>query len=162
MTTLLLGQAAPDFNTTDQDGKTHTLSDYRGQWLLIYFYPKDNTPGCTAQACSIRDAWGDFEEYNTIVLGVSKDSGASHQKFIEKQSLPFNLLADTEQEMMKAYDVWSEKSMFGKKYMGTVRTSFLINPDGKVVKIYDKVNTKTHAEDVLIDIKRQQEEKSIA
>ncbi len=162
MTALLIGQQAPDFSLTDQDGKAHTLSDYAGKWLLIYFYPKDNTPGCTAQACSIRDAYTDFAEYNAVVLGVSKDSEASHQKFIEKQSLPFALLADTEQVMMKAYDVWAEKSMFGKKYMGTVRTSFLINPNGEIVKIYDKVNTKTHAEDVLVDIKHQQEEKSIA
>jgi len=159
MTQLLIGQKAPDFNTPDQDGKMQSLADYAGQWLFIFFYPKDMTSGCTVEAQEIRDAYAKFKDYDCAVLGVSKDTEKRHQKFIEKEDLPYALLADTEFKMLEAYDVWKEKSMFGKKYMGIVRTSFLINPDGEIVKIYDKVKPAGHAEAVLIDLKHAQEEK---
>jgi len=158
MTTLLLGQQAPDFSVINQDGEVRTLADYAKQWLLLYFYPKDNTPGCTVEAQVLRDAYKTLQEYDVEVVGVSKDSADSHKKFIAKQNLPFELLADTEHEMLKAYGVWKEKSMFGKKYMGIVRTSFLISPDGVIEKIYDKVKPATHAEEVLEDIRYLQSE----
>ena len=114
-------QPAPDFSLPDQDGKIHKLSDYKGKWVLIYFYPKDDTPGCTVEACGIRDNFPKFQNSDLIVLGISKDSVASHKKFAEKYKLPFTLLADEAKEVIQAYDVWQEKSMLGKKYMGVVR-----------------------------------------
>ena len=158
MTSLLLGQQAPDFSVMNQNGEIRTLADYAGKWLLLYFYPKDNTPGCTLEAQVLRDAYKTLQEYEVEVVGVSKDSAESHKKFIAKQNLPFELLADTEHEILQAYDVWKEKSMFGKKYMGIVRTSFLISPDGVIERIYDKVKPATHAEEVLKDIRYLQSE----
>jgi peroxiredoxin Q/BCP len=145
---------AIDFKLADQDGKFHQLSDYKGKYLLLYFYPKDNTPGCTTEACSIRDAWDDFAKYNAVVLGVSPDSVESHQKFSQKFSLPFSLLADPEKKLLNAYGVWVEKSMFGNKYMGVKRSSVLIGPDGKVAKIYESASPKKHAAQVLEDLKK--------
>ncbi len=158
MTHLLLGQKAPDFNLPDQNGKMHSLNDYAGQWLLIFFYPKDMTPGCTIEAQEMRNVYEKFKDYDCAVLGVSKDTQKQHQKFIEKESLPFDLLSDTEQKMLKAYDVLHEKSMFGKKYMGVMRTSFLINPDGNIERIYDEVKPSEHAEEVLADLRYLQSE----
>ncbi len=142
------GDAAPDFVTTDQNGNTVKLSDHSGNRVVLYFYPKDDTPGCTKEACSFRDADDVFKAKGIKVFGVSTDSEKSHQKFISKYQLPFDLLADTEKTIVEAYGVWAEKSMYGKKYMGTLRKTFLID-DGKIVKIFDKVNVSEHADEVL-------------
>lgn len=142
------GDAAPDFVTTDQNGNTVKLSDHSGKRIVLYFYPKDDTPGCTKEACSFRDADDVFKAKGIKVFGVSTDSEKSHQKFISKYQLPFDLLADTEKTIVEAYGVWAEKSMYGKKYMGTLRKTFLID-DGKIVKIFDKVNVSEHADEVL-------------
>jgi len=142
------GDLAPDFVSTDQNGNSVKLSDYKGKRVVLYFYPKDDTPGCTKEACSFRDADDVFNAKGIKVLGVSTDSERSHQKFISKYQLPFDLLADTERQIVEAYGVWAEKSMYGKKYMGTLRKTFLIE-DGKIVKIFDKVNVSEHADEVL-------------
>lgn len=144
---------APDFTLADQDGIPHTLSQYRGKWVLIYFYPKDDTPGCTKQACAIRDAWSEFTHLKCIVLGISTDTGKSHKKFEEKFTLPFTLLADTEKEVVNAYGVWAPKTFMGREFLGTLRTSFLIDPEGKVAKIYEKVKPEQHADQVLSDLR---------
>ena len=153
---LNVGDKAPDFHLPDQDGNMHTLKDYAGKWLLIYFYPKDSTPGCTKEACGLRDGMPDFGKLGMEVLGVSKDSEASHQKFIAKYDLNFSLLADTDTKMMQAYDAWGEKSMFGNKYMGTMRNSYLIDPEGKIAKIYEKVKPAQHADQVMKDLQNLQ------
>jgi peroxiredoxin Q/BCP len=142
------GDAAPDFVSTDQDGNAVKLSDFAGKRVVLYFYPKDDTPGCTKEACSFRDADDIFSAKGIKVLGVSTDSEKSHQKFISKYQLPFDLLADTEKQIVEAYGVWGEKSMYGKKYMGTMRKTFLID-DGKIVKIFEKVSVSEHADEVL-------------
>lgn len=152
MISLQPGQKAPDFDLQDQGGISHRLGDYQGKWVLLYFYPKDNTPGCTAQACQVRDHWGEFKKKGIQVLGISIDDVASHAKFSEKHQLPFTLLADTEKKVVQQYGVWQEKSLFGKKYMGIQRASFLINPQGKIHKIFPKVKPKSHAEIVLAAI----------
>ncbi|MDQ3800351.1 MAG: thioredoxin-dependent thiol peroxidase [Acidobacteriota bacterium] len=143
------GDIAPDFTTRDQNGKEVKLSDFRGRRVVLYFYPKDDTPGCTKQACSLRDSHDVFEEKGIKVLGVSNDDEASHQKFISKFNLPFDLLADTEKEIVSAYGVYGEKNMYGKKYMGINRTTFLIDENGKIKKIFKKVNVSEHADEVL-------------
>jgi len=142
------GDKAPDFVANDQDGKEVKLADFAGKRVVLYFYPKDDTPGCTKEACSFRDADDVFNAKGIKVLGVSTDSEKSHQKFISKYQLSFDLLADTEKHIVEAYGVWGEKSMYGKKYMGTMRKTFLIE-DGKIVKIFDKVNVAEHADEVL-------------
>jgi len=142
------GDKAPDFVASDQDGKEVKLADFAGKRVVLYFYPKDDTPGCTKEACSFRDADDVFNVKGIKVLGVSTDSEKSHQKFISKYQLPFDLLADTEKQIVEAYGVWGEKSMYGKKYMGTIRKTFLID-DGKIVRIFDKVNVAEHADEVL-------------
>lgn len=147
-----VADAAPDFTLPDQDGKMHTLSEYRGRWVLLYFYPKDDTPGCTKEACMLRDALPRFDGIHARVFGVSKDSVASHKKFAEKYDLPFPLLADNDGAIVEAYGVWREKKMMGKTYMGIARTSFLIDPDGIIRKIYENVKPEVHAEEVLDDI----------
>jgi peroxiredoxin Q/BCP len=118
----------------------------------MYFYPKDDTPGCTKQACAIRDSWAEFEKMNCIVLGISTDGEKSHKKFEEKYTLPFSLLADTEKKVVQAYGVWSPKKFMGREFLGTLRSSFLINPDGVIVKVYEKVKPELHAENVLSDL----------
>lgn len=147
------GIEAPDFVLPDQDGKSHQLSHYRGRWVLLYFYPKDDTPGCTKEACMIRDAFPRFEGVHAHVFGVSKDTVESHKKFAEKYNLPFPLLADPDLTANKLYGVWQEKKMMGKVYMGTLRTSFLIDPEGVIRKVYPKVKPEVHAEEVLADLK---------
>jgi thioredoxin-dependent peroxiredoxin len=142
------GDTAPDLSALDQFGKTHSLADYRGSWLLLYFYPKDNTPGCTAEACSFRDTYSTLTAKLKIV-GVSTDSVASHQKFSQKFTLPFPLLADTDKTIVKAYQVWAPKKFMGLEFLGTLRVSFLIDPDGKIAKIFPKVNPKTNAQEIL-------------
>ncbi len=143
------GDKAPDFNAKDQDGKDVKLADLKGQRVVLYFYPKDDTPGCTKEACSFRDADDVYKSKGIKVLGVSTDNEKSHQKFISKFQLPFDLLADTDKKIVEDYGVWAEKSMYGKKYMGTLRKSFLIDGDGKIVKIFDKVDVSAHADEVL-------------
>ena len=150
---LKINQKAPDLKLLDQDGKIHKLSDCKGKWVLVYFYPKDDTPGCTKEACSIRDNWPDFKKVKLTVLGISVDSVKSHDKFAAKYELPFTLLADEEKKVVKQYGVWAKKKFMGKEYMGTLRTSFLIDPAGKIAKIYEKVNPDGHAEEVLKDFK---------
>lgn len=147
------GSHAPDFTLSDQDGKSHALADYAGKWVLLYFYPKDDTPGCTVEACAIRDQFKDFKKIGAVVLGVSTDSVASHKKFAEKFELPFTLLSDVNKEVVGAYGVFGEKKMMGRTYMGVRRTSFLIDPEGKVAKVYEKVKPETHATEVIADLK---------
>ncbi|MDH5442298.1 MAG: thioredoxin-dependent thiol peroxidase [Candidatus Nomurabacteria bacterium] len=142
---------APAFSLLDQDEQTHTLADYAGKWVLVYFYPKDDTPGCTAEACAIRDAYNDFEKQGIVVLGISKDSPKSHKKFADKYELPFILLSDPSGGMISAYDSFKEKSMFGKTFMGINRGSYLINPDGIIARVYPKVDPANHAGQILID-----------
>jgi len=152
---LKLGQLAPDFELPDQNGKIHRLSDFRGQMILLYFYPKDNTTGCTKEACSIRDSFPVFNKLKVKVLGVSVDSVQSHKKFSEKYDLPFILLADDKKEVVKKYGVWGKKKFMGKEYYGIFRTSFLIDPQGKIVKIYENVKPEIHAEEVLDYLKTE-------
>ena len=149
---LIVGEQAPDFTLKDQDGNMHRLEDYRGKYLLVYFYPKDFTLGCTKEACNFRDAFPHFRTDNFEVVGISTDSVESHKKFAEKYQLPFTLLADTEKTAVNNYDVWHPKKFMGKEYWGTLRTSFLIDPKGKISKIYEKVNPLIHAMEVEKDI----------
>lgn len=142
------GTKAPLFTLADQDGSNVSLSDFRGQKVVLYFYPKDNTPGCTKEACSIRDNMPDFSRLNVKIFGVSRDSGESHRKFIEKQNLNFTLLSDPEHKVMEEYGAWGEKTLYGKKSMGVIRSTFVINEDGVIEKVYKKVNTATHGEDL--------------
>ncbi len=142
---------APTFKLKDQNGKDHSLSDYLGKWVLLFFYPKDDTPGCTKEACGIRDVFKDYKDAGIVVIGVSKDSVKSHKKFEEKYNLPFILLSDETRGVLEKYGVWRTKKMFGKEYLGTVRTSFLINPKGLIEKVYEKVKPDLHAKEVLKD-----------
>ena len=136
---LEIGTKAPDFSLPDQNGEMHTLKEYAGKKVILYFYPKDNTSGCTKQACGFGELYPQFMEKNTVVIGVSKDSVASHKRFEEKNQLPFTLLSDTELETLQAYDVWKEKKTCGKVSMGVVRTTYLIDENGMIVKGFDKV-----------------------
>ncbi len=153
MKTLAMGVPAPQFTLSDQNGKVHSLTDYRGKWVLMYFYPRDNTPGCTKQACAIRDEFPEFKNLNCIVFGISTDGEKSHKKFEEKFELPFTLLADTNKEVVHAYGVWAPKKFMGREFLGTLRTSYLINPEGNIAKIYEKVKPELHAEEVLKDLR---------
>ena len=146
---LKVGDAAPDFEVNDQDGQPVKLSDYKGKKVVIYFYPRDNTPGCTAESCNLRDNYSTFQEKGYEILGVSTDNEKSHKRFIEKQSLPFKLLADTEKQVHEKYGTWVEKSMYGKKYMGTARQTFVIDEEGKIINIIEKVKTKDHTAQIL-------------
>ncbi|PIR76552.1 MAG: thioredoxin-dependent thiol peroxidase [Candidatus Magasanikbacteria bacterium CG10_big_fil_rev_8_21_14_0_10_42_10] len=145
---------APPFSLTDQNGDTHSLKDYAGKKVLLYFYPKDDTPGCTTEACNFRDRLNELKDNGVQVLGVSKDSVASHKKFAEKFQLNFPLLADEDGTVVEAYGVLKEKSMFGKTYLGISRESFLIDEDGNLVKHYDNVKPETHVEEVLADVQK--------
>ncbi|SDH43729.1 peroxiredoxin Q/BCP [Alteribacillus persepolensis] len=147
------GKAAPDFTLPASNGERVSLSDYRGKNVILYFYPKDMTPGCTTEACDFRDHKQDFDDANTVILGVSPDPVKKHQKFIDKHGLPFLLLADEEKEAAEAYGVWQLKKNFGKEYMGIVRSTFLIDKDGVLVKAWKKVRVKNHVEEALQYIK---------
>jgi peroxiredoxin Q/BCP len=147
-------QKAPSFSLLDQDGIKRSLHEFLGTWVLLYFYPKDMTPGCTTEAQCFRDRINDFQNLGVQVIGVSCDSVSSHKKFATTHRLNFPLLADTEKTVVQAYGVWGEKSMYGKKYMGIMRDSFLIDPDGRIVKHYVKVKPGDHVEDVLSDLKK--------
>jgi thioredoxin-dependent peroxiredoxin len=155
MALLAAGDKAPAFKTTDQDGETVSLGDFKGQKLVVYFYPKDDTPGCTKEACSFRDGWAKFRRKKIAVLGVSVDDAKSHRKFVDKFSLPFTLLADTDKAIVKAYGVWGEKSMYGRKYMGTNRVTYLIDEKGKIAAVWPKVKPDGHAEEILEAISRK-------
>jgi thioredoxin-dependent peroxiredoxin len=143
------GDPAPDFTLTSDTGEQVTLSSLRGKPVVLYFYPKDDTPGCTAQATGIRDAWGDFESRGVVVLGVSPDTESSHVRFKEKYGLPFTLLADPDHAVADAYGVWGERTLYGKTYLGVERSTFVIDADGSVAKVLRKVKPDTHAADVL-------------
>ena len=151
MANLSVGDAAPYFEGKTQDGTILSLNDLKGGRTVLYFYPKDNTSGCTAEACSLRDNYSTLREQGYEVIGVSVDSAASHQKFIDKHQLPFTLIADTEHELVEAMGVWGEKSMYGRKYMGTFRTTFIIDENGVVEQIYlpKEIKTSTHGEQLL-------------
>jgi peroxiredoxin Q/BCP len=149
MATLQEGDLAPAFTATNQNGETVSLSDYKGKNVILYFYPKDDTPGCTAEACSFRDNYQAMLGKGFEVIGVSTDDEKSHKKFVNKYSLPFALIADTDKSIVEAYGVWVEKSMYGKKYMGTARTTFIINPEGVIVKVIDKVDTKNSSQQII-------------
>ncbi|RDC55041.1 thioredoxin-dependent thiol peroxidase [Pedobacter chinensis] len=149
MAALKEGAQAPAITSKDQNGNEVSLSDYKGKTVVLYFYPKDDTPGCTAEACDFRDNYQGLQAKGIVVLGVSVDDEKSHQKFINKHSLPFTLLADTDQKIVNDYGVWEEKNMYGKKYMGTVRTTFIIDGDGKILHIIKKVDTKNATQQVL-------------
>ena len=148
---LKAGDKAPEILGVNQDGKEIRLSDFAGKKLVLYFYPKDNTPGCTAQACSLRDGYEDLRKAGYEVLGVSADSASSHQKFIAKQTLPFQLIADTDTKLAEQFGTWGEKSMYGRKYMGMFRTTFIIDEQGTIERVIEpkEVNTKAHAAQIL-------------
>lgn len=147
------GEEAPDFTLEADDGREVSLSDYRGKRVVLYFYPKDGTPGCTREAIEFRDIVDEFEKEDAVILGVSKDSIKSHQRFKQKHNLPFTLLSDPEGKVLERYGVWKEKSMFGRTFMGVERTTFLIDESGNVEKIYRKVKVKGHAQSCLLDLK---------
>ena len=143
------GMQAPNFTLKDQNGEEKSLSDFRGQRVVLYFYPKDNTPGCTRQACAFAAAYAGFKEKNVQVIGISRDSAASHAKFAEKHGLPFILLSDPELEVIKAYGVWCEKKLYGKLGFGVVRTTFIIDGDGVIERVMEKVKPDTNAAEIL-------------
>ncbi len=143
---------APLFSLPDQDGIIHSLTDYAGKWIVLYFYPKDDTPGCTKEACEFRDLHDEFNKKNIAILGLSKDTVTSHKKFGTKHNLPFPLLSDTSLDTLKAYDAWGEKKFMGKTYQGILRKTVLISPDGEIKKVYPKVFPLGHAQEVLRDI----------
>jgi peroxiredoxin Q/BCP len=146
---LTVGSKAPDFKTKDQDGNPVTLSDFKGKKVVLYFYPKDMTPGCTAEACSLRDNYKALQKAGYEVLGISSDNEKLHRKFIEKEKLPFRLLADEDKSVHAKFGTWVEKSMYGRKYMGTARVTFIINENGIISEVIEKVDTKNHADQIL-------------
>jgi peroxiredoxin Q/BCP len=143
------GEAAPPFEAPDQDGIMRSLADYRGQTLVLYFYPKDMTPGCTTEACDFRDNIARIGRHGAVVVGVSPDSSTRHRKFADKEQLPFTLLADEEHRIADVYGVWKEKSLYGRTFMGIERTTFIIDPDGKIARIYPRVRVKGHVDEVI-------------
>ena len=147
--TLELNTPAPNFELSDQNGELHKLSDYLGKRVVLYFYPKDDTPGCTAEACSFRDNYSVFKQNNIVILGVSADSAKSHAKFQEKYELPFTLLSDTDHTVSEAYGVWGLKKYMGREYFGINRTTFLIDEEGNLVKVYEKVKPAEHAQEII-------------
>jgi peroxiredoxin Q/BCP len=150
---LKVGQKAPEFSLPDKDEKIHNLSDYLGKWVLVYFYPTDDTPGCTTEACGFRDNLPHFENLSVEIIGISVQDEKSHAKFAKKYNLPFTLLADKNKEVVNLYGVWAPKKLFGREFLGTRRTSFLINPEGTIVKIYENVRPPKHPTHVLEDLK---------
>lgn len=144
-----VGALAPDFEAQDETGKVHRLADYKGKPVVLYFYPKDDTPGCTQEACDFRDSWRHYSKKGAAILGVSPDAADSHQKFKKKFELPFPLLADADKRLCQAYGVWKEKSMYGRKYFGVERSTFVIGPDGRIQAAWRKVGVPGHAAEVL-------------
>lgn len=153
MSKLEVGDVAPDFKGLNQNGEQISLSDYNGKKVILYFYPKDNTPGCTSEACDLNDNYNMWLSKGFEVIGVSPDSVASHKKFAEKYQLNFNLVADTEKEILQQYGAWGEKKMYGKTYMGVLRTTFVINEDGRIDQVFEKVKTKEHTNQILSTLK---------
>lgn len=153
---LAVGTKAPDFTLPDQNGVMHSLADYAGKRVILYFYPKDNTAGCTAQACTFGELYPQFTEKGAVVLGVSKDSVASHKRFEEKHGLPFTLLSDPELEVIRAYDVWKEKKLYGKVSMGVVRTTYLIDEQGIIIRAFEKVKAKDNPAQMLAELESAQ------
>ena len=149
MTPLSEGAEAPDFSLESDSGETVSLSQLRGKPVVLYFYPRDDTPGCTTEACEFRDAWADVKKAGAVVLGVSPDTAASHQKFKSKFRLPFPLLADPDHKVAERYGAWGERSMYGRKFQGILRTTFVIGPDGRIKKVFERVKPKGHAAQVL-------------
>jgi peroxiredoxin Q/BCP len=147
------GKKAPNFELKDNEGKVHKLSDYKGKTFVLYFYPKDNTKGCTTEACSFRDSYAEFEKAGVDVIGVSPDDEKSHTKFIDKYELPFTLLSDPGHKVCEAYDVWGLKKFMGREYEGVFRTTFVIGPDSKIVKVFEKVKPTDHSLEVLEAVK---------
>lgn len=146
---LQAGEKAPDFQGINQNGETVSLTDFKGKKVILYFYPKDNTPGCTAEACSLNDKNDYFLHKGYVIIGVSPDSVTSHKKFEENHRLAFNLISDREKQIIQAYGAWGEKKNYGKTYMGLLRTTFIISEDGIIEKVFPKVDTKTHAEQII-------------
>lgn len=146
------GAVAPDFELEDENGVPHKLSDYRGKFVVLYFYPKDDTPGCTTEACNFRDDYSAYTKAGVVILGVSPDNVKSHAKFKMKHQLPFTLLADINHEVCVTYGVWALKKMMGREYFGVMRTTYLIGPDGKIVKVFEKVKPADHSAEVLAAI----------
>ncbi len=143
---------APQFSLPDQDGVVHSLSDYKGKWVVLYFYPKDDTPGCTKEACTFRDLQETFNKKNAVIFGVSKDSVESHKKFSQKFKLPFPLLSDPSHEVISAYGAWGKKKFLGREFEGIMRNTYLINPQGEIEKTYEKVDPVKHIEEILADL----------
>lgn len=141
-----------DFSLQDQNGKLHKLSDYKGKWVVLYFYPKDDTPGCTKEACGFRNIIEEFKKKNVVVFGVSKDSVESHKKFSDKYNLNFSILSDPDKKVIQQFGAWGEKKFLGKTFMGTLRNTYLIDPQGNIVKKFEKVNPLTHPQDLLKEI----------
>ena len=152
MKIISVGDVAPDFVLSDEQGTTHSLKEWRGKWVLLYFYPKDDTPGCTTEACTFRDNLPKFHKMRAEIVGVSVDSPKSHAKFKQKYELPFTLLADEKKEVVALYGVWQKKKFMGREYMGIVRSSFLIDPKGKIAKVYLAVKPADHPDEVLRDL----------
>lgn len=152
MAKLQPGDPAPDVVLPDQDGNTRKLSELRGKWVLVYFYPRDDTPGCTIEACGLRDAAGEYSRAGITVLGISADSAKSHRKFADKFQLPFTLLADEEKSVIRAFGAWGKKQFMGREFDGILRQSFLVDPKGKIAKVYPKVKPEEHAGEVLADL----------
>jgi thioredoxin-dependent peroxiredoxin len=149
MPLLAIGTKAPDFSTFDQNGKRVSLQGFSGKKVILYFYPKDNTPGCTKEACAFRDKFSLFQDHNVVVIGVSVDSIKSHKSFVDKHQLPFPLLSDTDKDIVEAYGVWGEKMLYGKKYFGTSRVTYLIDELGNITAVFSKVKPEVHAEEIL-------------
>lgn len=153
---LKVGQKAPNFTLPDQDGNMHSLENYKGKWVVLYFYPKDDTPGCTIEACAFRDNSTNLTEKNIAVFGISKDKVSSHKKFVNKFELNFPLLSDESKEMIQSYEALGEKKFMGKTFMGIHRYTYLINPEGMIAKAYEKVDPAIHAEEILKDVEELQ------
>ena len=149
-----IDRSAPEFSLLDQNGHPCALADFLGKWVVLYFYPKDDTPGCTKEACGFRDGFARFKRRGVVVLGISADSVKKHAKFVEKYELPFLLLADEQKTVVEQYGVWVKKKFMGREYMGILRTTFLIDPAGKIAKIYENVKPEGHAEEVLAEVLR--------
>jgi thioredoxin-dependent peroxiredoxin len=143
---------AQSFTLPDENGKMHNLSDYKDKWVVLYFYPKDDTPGCTKEACNFRDSLAELKKFGAIILGISKDSVASHKKFVEKYHLTFPLLSDESKSTIQAYGAWGKKKFLGKEFEGTLRKTYLISPDGEIKKVYNDVNPTVHATEILADL----------
>lgn len=146
------GVKAPEFNLTDSEGNQHRLSDYEGETIVVYFYPKDDTPGCTKEACSFRDAYADFKEAGVEVIGISPDTEQSHKKFANKYDLPFTLLSDPDHQVSEAYGVWGLKKYMGREYEGIYRTTFIIGPDGEIKRVFENVKPSDHSQEVLEEV----------